>query len=81
MSILHDLSYGSPGMDPVTKILEADSGLAMSWAESVSNMRDKPIVRCENCTKSPEDIGKNVKFMLCSSCKAKLDFAVHYCSQ
>jgi hypothetical protein len=44
-------------------------------------MRDKPLIRCEQCTKSPEDIGENIKFMVCSICRAKLDFAVYYCSQ
>jgi hypothetical protein len=81
MSVLHDLSYGSPGMNSVINILESDAGFARAWAESLSSMRDKPVIRCDNCTKSPEEVGGNVKFMLCSSCKSKLNFAVHYCSQ
>jgi len=43
-------------------------------------MRDKPLIRCENCDKSSEEVKGNVKFMVCSRCKGKLDFAVHYCS-
>ena len=81
MSVLHDLSYGSAGMDPVTKFMKTKGSFARAWSKTLSGMRDKPIIRCENCTKSPEEIGQNVKFMMCSSCKSKLDFAVHYCSQ
>ncbi|KAG1850866.1 hypothetical protein F4604DRAFT_1959255 [Suillus subluteus] len=30
---------------------------------------------------TPEDIGQGVRFMVCSVCKTKLKFEVHYCSQ
>jgi hypothetical protein len=79
LSIVGDMINGSPGMDPVVNFMKS-SPLARAWSEAVSEMRDKPIIRCENCAKSPEEIGHNVKFMQCSVCKSKLDFTVHYCS-
>ena len=45
----------------------------------VSELRECPLLRCENCTKSQEEL-KNRSFMICSACKSKLDFLVHYCS-
>jgi hypothetical protein len=66
-------------MDPIISILKSDVGNAVGHL--LRQMPDKPLVCCEKCTKSPKDIGENTKFMLCSICKAKLDFAVHYCSQ
>jgi hypothetical protein len=81
LSVYHDMSYGSTGMDPVKEFMQTKGSFAKSWSHMLSGMRDKPISRCENCTKSPEEIGPNVKFMLCSVCKTKLDFIVHYCSQ
>ena len=81
LSVVHDFVYGSAGMDPVTDFVDSDQIFARAWSKTVSSIRDKPLIRCENCTKSPEEIGRNVKFMLCSSCKSKLDFVIHYCSQ
>ena len=81
MSVLHDLSVGSPGMDKVTDVIKADQNMALGWAKILSSKRDKPLIRCENCTKMPEEIDGNPKFMVCSNCMSKLDFVVHYCSQ
>jgi hypothetical protein len=81
LSIVGDMMHGSPGMDPVTNFMKQPASFAWSWGKTLSSLRDKPIIRCENCTKSPDEIGHSVKFMLCSVCKSKLDFAVHYCSQ
>jgi protein-arginine kinase activator protein McsA len=81
MSIMHDLSFGSPGMDQATDLLKADGNMALGWAKTLSSKRDKPLIRCENCTKTLEEIGGNPKFMVCSTCRSKLDFVVHYCSQ
>jgi hypothetical protein len=36
---------------------------------------------CENCAKTPEKIGVNTKFLVCSVCKTKVGSAVYYCSQ
>jgi hypothetical protein len=47
----------------------------------LSGKRDKPLIRCESCTKTPEEIGGNPKFMVCSNCKFKLGFVVYYCSR
>ena len=79
MSVLKDLACGSTSMDPVANILK--SPLGHSVGELVRGMRDRPLIRCEKCTKTPEEIGDNVKFMQCSVCKTKLKFSVHYCSQ
>jgi len=38
-------------------------------------------MRCENCARISEKVRDNAKFMMCGSCKTKLDFAVHYCSK
>ena len=81
MSVMHDLAYGSPGMKSVTDFMTSDALGSRGAAEALSRMREKPLVRCENCTKSPEELGRNQKFMVCSICKSKLDFVVHYCSQ
>jgi len=78
LSILHDLSHGSPGMDPVIKIMKTDVNFASTMAMTLSTMREKPLIRCENCPKSSETT--EVKFMVCSSCKTKLSFSVYYCS-
>ncbi|KIM75252.1 hypothetical protein PILCRDRAFT_13796 [Piloderma croceum F 1598] len=79
-SILHDLTCGSARMDPVTHFMEMEVSL-QPRIKTLPSMRDKPVIRCENCTKRPEEIGRNVKFMLCSVCTSKLDFMVHYCSR
>ncbi|EIW87262.1 hypothetical protein CONPUDRAFT_149295 [Coniophora puteana RWD-64-598 SS2] len=36
---------------------------------------------CEYCDRCPEDIGNNVKFLVCSGCKRKLKFEYYYCSK
>jgi hypothetical protein len=79
MSVLQDLVKGSPSMDPVLSILKSEFGRGVGTLFRMK--RDKPLMRCERCTKCPEDIGEDVKFMMCSVCKKKLDFAVYYCSQ
>ncbi|RDB20601.1 hypothetical protein Hypma_012235 [Hypsizygus marmoreus] len=81
MSVFQDLSFGSPGMDPVTQVIRSDPFFADSISQQLENARSKPILRCENCTKSPDMIEGNPRFMMCSVCKSKLDFVVHYCSQ
>ena len=81
MSVLHDLSHGSPGMKKATDLMTSDGGMASAWAKTLASERDKPIIRCENCTKTPEEVEGNAKFMVCSKCKTQLDFVVHYCSQ
>jgi hypothetical protein len=80
MSVFHDLAHGSPGMDPVVNFIESHGQFASSCGRVLSRVRDKPILRCENCTKSSKEIGPDVRFMICSKCKSKLGFVVHYCS-
>jgi hypothetical protein len=80
MSVLHDLSNGSPGMDPVKELMDSDGAFAHAHSRTMAMLSHKPVIRCENCTKRPEDIDGNPKFMVCSACKLKLDFVIHYCS-
>jgi hypothetical protein len=77
---MSDLGHRSPGIDPVTHIMKTNL-LFASWGKTDSGLLDEPIIRCENCTKSDKEIGVDAKFMLCSGCRSKLDFTVHYCSQ
>ena len=81
MSVLHDMSHGSPGMKKATDLMTSVGGMALAWAETLASERDKPIIRCENCTKTPKEVGGKAKFMVCSKCRTQLDFVVHYCSQ
>lgn len=81
LSIVDDLMNGSAGMDPVKDFIKKRGPFARGMSKALADLREKPIIRCENCTKSPEEIGREVRFMMCSCCKSKLDFAVHYCSQ
>jgi hypothetical protein len=79
MSVLGDLSHGSPGMDPIIDFMKANGPFAGAMGKSLYGLRKK--IHCQNCTKRPEEIGPSTKFMMCSICKSKLDFAVYYCSQ
>jgi len=81
MSVLHDLGSPGPGMKKATDLMSSDVTMASGWAHALSSVRDKPLIRCQNCTKSTEEIGPNANFMACSVCKTKLNFVVHYCSQ
>jgi hypothetical protein len=67
-------------MSPVIDIIQSDGLFAQMMGKTLSSMRDKPLIRCENCAKSSEEAGVHGKFMVCSACKTKLDFSVHYCS-
>ena len=80
MSILHDVNLGGPGMDRVNKMMDTDASVASTFARTLSSVRDKPLVHCQNCTKTLEEVGEHIKFMVCSSCKLKLDFVLHHCS-
>ena len=79
VSVVKDFAHGSASMDPVIDTLKSDDGSA--FGQMIRGMHDKPLSRCEKCTKTPEEIGDHIKFMLCSVCKAKLKFSVHYCSR
>ncbi|KAG1881044.1 hypothetical protein F4604DRAFT_1650751 [Suillus subluteus] len=82
MSIVRDITNRSEGMKGVLHLMENTEGyVARSLAGVKTTLRDKPLIRCENCTKTPEDISQGVRFMVCSVCKTKLKFEVHYCSQ
>ncbi|KAG1812917.1 uncharacterized protein BJ212DRAFT_439583 [Suillus subaureus] len=82
LSIVGDITNRSEGMKGALHIMENTEGyIARSLAGVKTTLRDKPLIRCENCTKTPEDIGQGVRFMVCSVCKTKLKFEVHYCSQ
>lgn len=64
-------------MDGVTSFMSDYELVAEAWGEALGAMQRKPILWCENCTKSKEEIEGDVKFMQCSVCKSRLDFAVH----
>jgi hypothetical protein len=79
MSVYENLTYGSTNMDPIADILK--SPVCSSIGQLVLGLRDKPLIRCEKCIKTPKEIGDNAKFMQCSVCKTKLKSSVHYCSR
>ncbi|OJA20576.1 hypothetical protein AZE42_05368 [Rhizopogon vesiculosus] len=82
ISIVHDVVNRSEGMKDVMDIVEnSDEYFTLSLANFKTKLRDKPLIRCENCTKIQEEIEQAVRFMVCSTCKSKLDFEVHYCSR
>lgn len=77
ISFIHDLGRGSAGMKPVTDLMTTHGSTAYSLGQAVSTpVRDEPIICCQNC--ETEELGP--KFMVCSTCKSKLDFTIHYCS-
>ncbi|KAG2365055.1 hypothetical protein BDR07DRAFT_1481910 [Suillus spraguei] len=82
MSFSRDVTNPGEGMKKVLDFMEGTKGyVTQAIAEVKTTLRDKPIIRCENCTKTPEDIAQGVRFMVCSVCKTKLKFEVNYCSQ
>ena len=81
LSILHDVNHGSPGMDCVNDLIKSDRILALNWAKHLASQPEEQLIRCENCSKTPEEVDGNPKFMVCSRCRSKLDFFVAYCSQ
>ncbi|KAH7920347.1 hypothetical protein BV22DRAFT_1133144 [Leucogyrophana mollusca] len=76
----HDVVNGAKSVDPIMKLME-DKGFANALAEVTQSVRETPIIRCENCEKSADELGSETRFMVCSACKKKLDFSLHYCSQ
>ncbi|KAH7912342.1 hypothetical protein BJ138DRAFT_1083873 [Hygrophoropsis aurantiaca] len=65
----------------ILNVMEQDLSIADGFAHALKTKRDKPIIRCENCEKSASELGSDARFMVCSTCKAKLKFSLHYCSQ
>ncbi|KAF9223806.1 hypothetical protein BS17DRAFT_767030 [Gyrodon lividus] len=62
-----DQVNGSGGLGPVLSlVVNTDYFFSVTLAQSLSTLRDKPLIRCENCTKSPEEIGPDTRFMVCS---------------
>ncbi|KAF9459187.1 hypothetical protein BDZ94DRAFT_1312645 [Collybia nuda] len=78
MSVFHDISMGSAGMKPVTDLMTNDPHTTESFAKVAQNRREQPVVRCQSCTDTQVENGP--KFMVCSTCKSKLNFTIHYCS-
>ncbi|KAG2137598.1 uncharacterized protein EDB93DRAFT_1253605 [Suillus bovinus] len=82
LSIIGDIANRGEGMKGVLHLMENTEGyVARALAQVKTSFRDKPLIRCENCTKTPEDIGQGARFMVCSVCKTKLNFEIHYCSK
>lgn len=72
---------GSSQSHPAVELMQtAGTTYANAMTETLSTMNAKPIIRCEHCEKSPEEVGDGPRFAMCSKCKANLDFVVHYCS-
>ncbi|GBE77590.1 hypothetical protein SCP_0104700 [Sparassis crispa] len=81
LSVIDNIVNGSKEMDPVLNLVKRDTVNARGMAKTFTTLRDKPLTHCENCGKSPEDFGRDTRFMVCSTCKSKLHFSIHYCSQ
>lgn len=79
MSLSGDLMNGGSVINPIKKLMEERPMYASVMGELISSQLNKPLIRCENCTKSREDLG-DVQFKLCSACNNKLQFKIHYCS-
>ncbi|EIW87285.1 hypothetical protein CONPUDRAFT_161859 [Coniophora puteana RWD-64-598 SS2] len=43
--------------------------------------KSRETLSCENCERSPVEIGANVRFLVCATCKRNLNFACWYCSR
>ena len=69
------MSGGRLGMDKATDLSDADR------AKTLSNQHDEPVIHCEFCARTQEEVGRNLKFMVCSKCKTKLNFSVYYCDE
>ncbi|OAX33989.1 hypothetical protein K503DRAFT_725099 [Rhizopogon vinicolor AM-OR11-026] len=81
-SIAHDFVNHSEGMKDVRDVVDNSDGyFTRSLASFKTELRDKPLIRCENCTKIQEEIEQAARFMVCGTCKSKLAFEVHYCSR
>ncbi|KAH7920637.1 hypothetical protein BV22DRAFT_1020841 [Leucogyrophana mollusca] len=82
-AISRDIVDESEGTKPIVDAMEScrGSGLADGWPHIIENLRDKPIIRCENCEKSAEELGTGVRFMVCAICKTKMNLNIHYCSK
>ena len=65
---------------PVVDLMQSAGTYANAMSEVVSSTNAKPVIRCENCEKSPEKILGNTRFAICSKCKTNLNLIVHYCS-
>lgn len=72
---------GSSRSHPAVEMMDiAGPGFASSMTDIIADMSAKPIIRCENCEKSPEEIANSPRFAMCSVCKKNLNHVVHYCS-
>ncbi|RDB25255.1 hypothetical protein Hypma_007371 [Hypsizygus marmoreus] len=81
--VFHEFANPNPGPEVkgVKEMLNTDRFFLGGMIQSMYHTASKPTIRCENCAKSPDEIEGNPKFMVCSACKSKLDFVIHYCSQ
>ncbi|EIW87301.1 hypothetical protein CONPUDRAFT_149330 [Coniophora puteana RWD-64-598 SS2] len=43
--------------------------------------KNKDLLICEHCERSPDEIGDDVRFLVCGVCKRKLNFECFYCSK
>jgi hypothetical protein len=75
VSIVRELNFTSP----IANLLKSE-GFFSSSAWSYTSAIATPI-RCTYCTGSSEELGKKLKFMICTRCKAKANKNVCYCSR
>lgn len=72
---------GSSESHPVVDLMQsAGMPYANAMTEVISRVKAKPIIRCENCEKNPEEIFGSPRFSICSKCRSNLNLTVHYCS-
>jgi hypothetical protein len=63
-SVSSDVVNDRPGAKEISDVINSDFPFALDCARRWVCMPGKPLNRCENCTKTREDIGGNPKFML-----------------
>jgi hypothetical protein len=80
LALFGDLLNRSTAMNPVKSFMKEHSSLAKTWGRALFLRPNKPLIKCKNCTKAPEEISNNIVSMLCSTCNIKLQFSIHYCS-
>ncbi|KAH7920540.1 hypothetical protein BV22DRAFT_1039735 [Leucogyrophana mollusca] len=81
LSFLKEVAQEGGEVSSVVKAVCEDTLVAESAALAIKSRPEKPLIRCEGCEKSAEELEPDTRFMVCSTCKAKLNFSLHYCSQ
>jgi hypothetical protein len=56
-SVFGELVAGSPSMDPIIDMMKSDPLMVKSFSEAWYDSLSRPVIRCENCSKTSEMIG------------------------